>query len=316
MDNEMIMNAGRRDGPTPPRKQVGSWRTWRWTLGNYLFILPFMILFSIFVIGPILYAFYMSLHEWKVLARQHPFVGLENYRQLLKDDIWWIALRNSLYFAFLTSAVNTVFALFVAIGVSRPILGRDFYRFIFYAPVVLSVSAMGIIMSWMMNTQFGVINYFLIWFGLPPVKWLADTYLVVPSLSIATVWWGFGFPMLLYIAGLQGIPEHLYEAARIDGANSWRITWHITLPLMRPTIFFVAITQLIAHFQVFGQPLIMTNGGPGRASFTTIMYLYQTAWRFFRMGYGTTIAVGLAFVILFFTLLQFRLFGRQSVVEY
>ena len=300
----------------PSQKHAKTWRTWRWTLGNYLFILPFMTLFTIFVVGPILYAFYMSLHEWKILAPKHPFIGLQNYRFLLKDDIWWISLRNSLYFAFLTATFNTVFALIVAIGVSQPIRGRDFYRFIFYAPVVFSVSAMAIIMGWMMNTQFGVINYFLVWFGLPAVKWLANPALVIPSLSMASVWWGFGFPMLLYIAGLQGIPEFIYEAARIDGASSWRLTRHVTLPLMRPTIFFVAITQLIAHFQVFGQPLIMTGGGPGRASFTTIMYLYQTAWRFFRMGYGTTIAVALALVILFFTLLQIRFFGSESTIEY
>ncbi len=299
-----------------PQKSAGTWRTWRWTLGNYLFILPFMILFCTFIAGPILYSFYMSLHEWKILAPTRPFVGLSNFQSLLQDDIWWISLRNSLYFTFLTSASNTVFSLFVAIGVNQPIRGRDFYRFIFYAPVILSVSAMGIIMSWMMNTQFGVINYLLAWFGLPTIKWLADTNIVIPSLGLATIWWGFGFPMLIYIAGLQGIPAHLYEAARIDGANSWRLIWYITLPLMRPIIFFVAVTQLIAHFQVFGQPYVMTGGGPGRASFTTIMYLYQTAWRFFRMGYGTTIAMGLAFVILFFTLLQFRFFGRRSMVEY
>ncbi|GIV78793.1 sugar ABC transporter permease [Litorilinea aerophila] len=303
-------------GPPSGAPHRGTWRTRRWVLGNYLFILPFMLLFCTFTLAPILYSFYMSLHDWKMLAPERPFTGLRNFQLLLRDDIWWIALRNSLYFAFLTAIINTFFALVVAIGANQPIRGRDFFRFIYYAPVILSVSAMGIIMSWMMNTQFGVINYFLVWFGLPPVKWLADTRLVIPSLSLATVWWGFGFPMLIYIAGLQGIPAHLYEAARIDGASGWRLTWHITLPLMRPTIFFVAVTQLIAHFQVFGQPYIMTGGGPGRASFTTIMYLYQTAWRFFRMGYGTTIAIGLALVILFFTLLQFRFFGRQSIVEY
>ena len=293
-----------------------TWRTWRWTLGNYLFILPFMVFFSVFILLPILYAFYMSFHEWKILAPEHPFIGLQNFRSLFKDDLWWIALGNTLYFAFLTAILNTVFPLMVAIGVSQPIRGRDFYRFIFYAPVVLSVAVMGITAAWMMNTQFGIINYYLSWIGLPPVKWLADPSLVIPSISLATVWWGFGFPMLIYIAGLQGIPTHLYEAARIDGANGWQITWRITIPLMAPSIFFVAVTQLIAHFKVFGQPYIMTEGGPGRSSFTTIMYLYQTAWRFFRMGYGTTIAIGLAMVILFFTLVQFRFFGRRSTIEY
>lgn len=294
-----------------------TWRTPMYTLTNYLFILPFLILFVTFVAGPIFYSFWISLHDWKILAREQPFIGLANYINLMRDGIWWIALRNSLYFAFLTSIINTIFALVVAMLVNAPIRGRDFFRFVFYAPVVLSVAAMGIIMSWMMNTQFGIINYFLVWLGLAPVRWLADPNLVIPSLSLATVWWGFGFPMVIYLAGLQGIPDHLYEAARIDGANTWQTIRHITIPLMMPSIFFVFVTQLIAHFQVFGQPYIMTGGGgPGRSSYTVIIYLYQTAWRYFLMGYGAAIAVALALVILFFTLIQFRIFGRRSVIEY
>lgn len=302
----------RGDAKAKPR----TWRTWRWTLGNYLFILPFLIVFFTFTLGPILYSFYMSLHDWKILAPVHPFVGFQNFEALLGDDLWWLTLRNTLYFAFLTAIANTVFALIVAIAVNEPIRFRDFYRFIFYAPVVLSVAVAGVMGAWLFNTQFGIVNYFLVWMGLEPVKWLADVNLVIPSLSLVTVWWGFGFPMLIYIAGLQAIPDHLYEAARIDGADGWRLRRHITLPLMMPSIFFVAVTQLIAHFQVFGQPYIMTGGGPGRASYTVIMYLYQTAWRYFRMGYGTAIAIGLAVVILIFTLIQFRVFGRQSTVDY
>ncbi len=294
------------------RPSARTWRTWRWMLGNYLFIAPFMIYFCIFLAGPILYAIYMSLHEWKLLATEHPFVGFRNFSNLVTDDLWWLTLRNTLYFAFLTAIANTVFALGVAIAVNQPVRGRDFYRVIFYAPVILSVAVLGVIGRWMLNTQFGVVNFYLAWIGLPEVEWLSDPNLVIPSISLTTVWWGFGFPMLIYIAGLQGIPQHLYEAARLDGAGSWRLTRHITLPLMVPSIFFVAVTQLIAHFKIFGQPYIMTGGGPGRSSFTVIMYLYQTAWRYTRMGYATSIALGLAVVILFFTLLQLRFFSRQS----
>lgn len=293
-------------------KQTGTWRTWRWMLGNYLFIVPFFIFFLTFVLGPILYSFYMSLHRWEILAMDHPFVGLDNYVELLQDDLWWLSLRNTLYMAFLTAVFNTVFALAMAIAVHQPIRGRDFYRVVFYAPVLLSVSVMGILIGWMMNTQFGVINYFLTWLGLPAVPWLSSPAMVIPSISLATVWWTFGFPMLIYLAGLQNIPESLYEAAHIDGAGAWQRLRYVTLPLMRPTIFFVAVTQLIAHFQIFGQPYVMTAGGPGRASQTVVMYLYQTAWRFYRMGYGSALAIALAAVILFFTLLQFKFFGRES----
>lgn len=293
-----------------------TWRTWRWTLGNYLFILPFLILFLVFVLGPIVYSLSMSFTQWEILARDRPFVGLDNYRELLNDDLWWLSLRNTLYMGFLTAFVNTVFAFMVALSIDKPIRGRDLFRVIFYSPVVLSVAVMGIVLGWILNTQFGVLNYVLAWIGLPTVPWLADPNWVIPSISLATVWWTFGFPMLIYLAGLQGIPEALYEAARIDGAGPWKSLWYITVPLMRPTILFVAVTQLISHLQIFGQPYIMTGGGPGRASFTIIMYLYQTAWRFYRMGYGATLALALAVIILIFTVLQFRVLGRGGTVEY
>lgn len=298
------------------QKHVGTWRTWRYTLGNYLFILPFFFFFLTFILGPIIYAIYMSLHRWEILAPDKPFIGLQNFGELIYDDLWWLTLRNTLYMAFLIAIVNTVFALAVAIAVNQRVRGRDFYRVVFYGPVVLSVAAMGVVMKWVMNPQYGVINYMLAWVGLPTVPWLSSSWMVIPSVSLATVWWTFGFPMLIYLAGLQSIPEHLYEAAHIDGANAWRRILHITLPLMRPAIFFVTVTQLISHFKIFGQPYIMTEGGPGRSSYSVIMYLYQTAWRFYRMGYGTAIAVSLAIVILFFTLLQFRFFGRGSSAEY
>jgi multiple sugar transport system permease protein len=137
---------------------------------------------------------------------------------------------------------------------------------------------------------------------------------VLPALSLTTIWWGFGFPMLIFIAGLQGIPEYLYEAARIDGANGWRVFLRITLPLLRPTILFVTVTGVIAQFQVFGQPYIITSGGPGRASYTLIYYLYQMAWVAFRMGYGSAVAVSIAIIMAVITAVQFFLISRR--VEY
>jgi len=305
-----------QESATPTTEVPRSWRTWRWTLSNYLFILPFMILFLVFILGPIFYSLFMSFTRWEILALDHPFIGLDNYKELLNDDLWWLTLRNTLYMGGLTAFLNTIFAFFVALAVDQPIRGRHLFRVIFYSPVVLSVSVMGIVMGWIFNTQFGVLNYFVAWIGLPTIPWLSDPNWVIPSLSLATVWWTFGYPMLVYLAGLQSIPKSLYEAARIDGAGPWKTIWHITVPLMRPTILFVAVTQLISHLQIFGQPYIMTGGGPGRASFTIIQYLYQTAWRFFRMGYGSTIAIALAIIILIFTLLQFRFIGRGSAVEY
>jgi multiple sugar transport system permease protein len=290
----------------------GTWKDWRWYFGNFLFTVPFLLLFGIFTLGPIFYSGYMSLFDWEILAKTHRFIGLQNYVSLMNDSLWWLSLRNTMLFAFLTAGGNAIFALLVALAVNQPLLGRDFFRVLFYAPVVLSVAVMAIILGWILNTQFGVLNYLLIWAGFAPIPWLSSPRFVIPMLSVTTVWWTFGFPMLIYLTGLQNIPDTYYEAARIDGAGRVQLFRHITLPLLRPIVMFVAITQLISHFKIFGQPYIMTEGGPGRSSFMVIMYLYQTAWRFYRVGYGASIAMSLALVILFFTVLQLRFFGAGS----
>jgi multiple sugar transport system permease protein len=281
-------------------------------LMGYLFLAPFIFFFIIFTVRPVISGVWMSFHRYEILMPDTPFIGLDNYSELIDDNVWWTSLRNTALFATYTVIGNTIVSLLAALTVAQPIRGQGFYRVIFYAPVLMSVSVVGLLWGWLFNTQFGIINYALSVFGVSPIKWLADSKIVIPSLSASTIWWGFGFPMLIFLAGLQNIPGHLYEAAKIDGADALRRFRYITLPLLRPTILFVTVTQFIAHFQVFGQPYIMTNGGPGRSSYTVIMYLYQTAWRYFRMGYGSAIAVSLAMVIIFFTLIQFKFFGNRQ----
>lgn len=299
-----------------PDSRIKTWRSGWWVAKSYLFILPFMLFFSTFTLGPIFTAIYMSFHKWPILAKRHPFIGLDNYSALLRDGIWWQALRNTLYFAFLTALTTVAFSFAVAVGLNKPIRGRNVFRFLFYTPVVLSVAAMGIIMGWAFNTQFGLVNAAIRLFGFDGPNWLGDKYLVIPTLSLASVWWGFGGPMLIFLAGLQTLPRQLFEAAEIDGASSTQRFVKMTIPLMFPTIFFVSVTQLIAHLQVFGQSYLITSGGPGRESYTSIYYLYQTAWRYYKMGYGSTIAIGLAIVILIITLAQFKLSAKHNVVEY
>jgi multiple sugar transport system permease protein len=293
-----------------------TWRTPLYTAGNYLFILPFLAFFCVFMAGPIVYSFVMSLHDWPILAKSHPFVGLRNYGDLLSDKIWWQALRNTLYFAVATASGTTLFAFLVAHSVNKPIKGTNAYRFVFYTPVVISVAAMGIVMGWTFSTQYGIVNALLGAIGLSPVNWLGEKALVIPTLSVASIWWGFGGPMLIYLAALQNIPKELYEASAIDGASRAQMTSRITLPLMLPSFFFVLVTQLIAHLQVFGQSYLITGGGPGRESYTSVYYLYQTAWRYYRMGYGCSIAIGLAMVIMAVTALQFRFAGDRARVTF
>ncbi|MCA0457724.1 MAG: sugar ABC transporter permease [Chloroflexi bacterium] len=283
----------------------------RETIAAYAFLAPFIIFFSVFVIRAIFSAVNMSFYEYALLKPVRPYVGLGNYQELFSDYVWWIAVKNTIIFTVLTVAGTTTVALVSAVAVTQPIKGANFFRVLLYMPQLLSVGVVGLIWVWLLSTQFGVINYFLGFIGISPINWLGDEYTVIPALSLTTIWWGFGFPMLIFIAGLQGIPEHLYEAARIDGASGRQLFFYITLPLLRPTILFVTVTGVIAQFQVFGQPFIMTTGGPGRASYTVIYYLYEIAWRSFRMGYGSAVAVALAVIMAVFTLFQFRVLGQR-----
>jgi multiple sugar transport system permease protein len=293
-----------------------SWRTGRYIAGNYLFILPFLAFFLAFTAIPIVQAVFMSLFDWPMLGKKRNFIGLQNFIKLMDDGIWWQALRNTLFFAAMTAGGLTAFSLFVSLQLNKRGKGRNLYRFLFYIPVVLSVAAMGIVIGWSFSTQYGLVNALLGTIGIPQINWLGEKELVIPTLAIATLWWGFGGPMLIYLAGLQGIPKQLYEAAEIDGASQFTTTRKITLPLMAPSIFFVLVTQVIAHIQVFGQSYLITGGGPGRESYTSIFYLYQTAWRYYRMGYGSSIAISLAVIILVLTLFQFVVNRRRNEVEY
>ena len=304
---------------TPPEKPKRGFpieidlkrREW---IAAYLFLAPFMLFFIVFVVRAIIAAVEMSLYDWQILRPARPFVGLDNYNELLNDSVWWIALKNTLVFTIMTVVGSTILALVSALAVTRPIKGQGFFRVLLYMPSLFSIGAVGLIWVWLLNTQFGVVNYLLSFIGIRPVNWLGEPELVLPALSLTTIWWTFGFPMLIFIAGLQAIPEQLYEAARIDGANGLQIFWKITLPLLRPTLLFVTVTGVIGHFQVFGQPAIMTTGGPGRSSYTVIYYLYQIAWTAFRMGYGAAVAVALAFIMAIMTLFQFVFINRR--VEY
>ncbi|MBP7963734.1 MAG: sugar ABC transporter permease [Caldilineaceae bacterium] len=282
-------------------------------LPNYLFVLPHFFFFAVFLLYPIFRGAQISLFDWKIMLKDQNFIGIANYEALLKDKIFWQALSNTTYFMALTVVINVVLALMVATGLKHSFIGGDFLRVLFYAPGILSVSVLGIIGIRVWDTQIGIVNYVVttLLHG-PRISWLGNPDIVIPSLSITTVWWTFGFPMLVFIAGLHNIPEALYEAAKIDGAGPLKTFRHITLPLIMPTMLFVVVTQFIGHMQVFAQPYIISGGGPGNSSRSATMYLYETAWKFFRFGYASAVSVVLAAVMIVVTVILFSIMRRRT----
>ncbi|MDQ3813598.1 MAG: sugar ABC transporter permease [Armatimonadota bacterium] len=291
-----------------------------------LFALPHLILFATFVLGPVLYGFYISLHRWHVLSKAHPFVGFSNYGAALSDDIFWVALRNTIYFVLLVVPAGNLVSLLLALGLYSVKRFRSFYTVAFYLPVVISIAVVAVLWRWLYNTEIGLLNMYLAavvnglrGLGLPlaayePVPWLSNPSWVMPSIALMSIWWGAGGNMVLYLAGLNNIPDDYYEAAVIDGANAWQRFRHITWPLLKPTTLFCLVFSVLGAFQIFGQTYVLfaPGSGPARSGLTLALYMYQQGFNQYEIGYGAAIAYLLFAIVLVLTLIQFRLLAGDE----
>lgn len=288
-------------------------RRHRESIAAWMFLLPSLIPFVVFVAGPLLAAVALSFAKYDILTPPS-FAGLANFEKFFNDPRLLTIYKNTVVYVLGTVGAETVIALLLAVATNRVLPGllRYIFRTTYFFPVLTSLASVSIVWGYLFHTNFGVINYYLQLLGGPAVPWLTSSDWAMVSLIILGVWKGLGFSYILFVAGLQNIPRHLYEAAAIDGAGPISTFRNITLPMLSPTMFFAVVISLINGFQIFDSPYIMTQGGPGDATRTVAMYLHEQGFRFFDMGYAATIALSLFVVILILTLVQFR-FGRSWV---
>lgn len=293
------------------RGAMGWFRTLRGrrTLIGYIFISPFILGVLFWVLIPALTAIWLVFHDWNLISPAR-YSGLDNISRLGGDKLFWQALKVTTIYTVFSVPLSLIISFSLALLINQQIRGIALFRTIYYLPSIMPVVAAAVLWSWIFNTEFGLLNILLRYLGLPKIAWLQEPEWALPAFILMSLW-SVGAPMIIFLAGLQGIPEVLYEAAKIDGAGRWAQLRHITIPLMSPTIFFNLVIGIINSFQAFTAALIMTGGGPQNATLFFVLYLYQVGFRFLEMGYAATLSWVLFFVIMVMTWLVFKTMGRQ-----
>lgn len=273
----------------------------REALEGYLALLPWAIGFILFTAIPIGFTIYYSLTEW-VIVRPPEWIGLENYeRMFTRDPLFWQSLQVTLTYVLISLPLKLVLGLMLALLLNIKLPGMNIYRTVFYFPAVISGVAVSLMWMWLLQPDTGVINTLLSYVGIRGPNWFWDPDWALPSVAMMSIW-KVGGAAIIYLAGLQNIPPHLYEAAKIDGASSWRSFWGITLPLLTPTLFFQLVIELIDSFRIFTEAFVITQGGPLKATYFYLWYFYEEAFRNFNMGYASALALILTLIIMLTTM--------------
>ncbi len=292
-------------------EMVATRRTTEGTVARaaWWFLAPALVLIGVFFFVPVAASFLLSITDFDIYAvgdlANARFVGARNYTALMSNPLFWTALQNTFYFALVGGPLTVAVSLGAALLVNAKIVRyKSVFRTLYFVPFVTTLVAVAIVWRYLYHPQYGLLNYALGAFGVGPINWLGDPNWAMPSIILLAVWKNFGYNMLIFIAGLQSIPEELYEAASIDGAGPVRKFWHVSLPMLAPTFFFVGVVTMIGYFQLFAEPYVMTQGGPLRATTSLVLMMYEEGFRWWRMGTAAAIAFILFVLILAWTLLQ------------
>ena len=270
-----------------------------------LFCLPFMIVFALFLLFPMLFGLFIGFFDWDILSTR-TWTGFGNYVKLFKDATFYSSLGHTLVFVLVSTPLLLVTGFLMALLVTSRSPLKDAAENIFFLPYILSITVIGTLWAWLLQKNYGIVNQFIKLFGGEPIGWLTDTKYAMTSIIATTVWWTAGFNMVLFSAGIKQISSEIYDAVKIDGANYVQTVFHITLPLVRPTTALCLILQIIASFNIFGQVYVMTGGGPHGSTRVLVQYIYETGFKYFKMGYSSAMAYVLFFIILIISLFQYK----------
>jgi multiple sugar transport system permease protein len=273
-------------------------------IAAYLFLAPWLFGFVVFTAGAMLFSLGLSFFQSDLLSGTK-FIGLGNYQQLLQDDLFKKSVLVTTIYTFLTVPIGTILALAIAMMLNQKVIALGFWRTAYYLPAVVSGIAVALIWSWVLQPEYGLLNNFLRAAGIQGPRWLLSEDTAIFGLVMVALW-GTGTNMLLYLAGLQSIPTELHEAAKIDGAGAWAGFWHVTLPLLTPTVFFNVIINIIGSYQAVETALILTDGGPNNATLTMVLYLYRNAFQLFKFGYASAIGWALFALVMMLAFIVIR----------
>lgn len=285
---------------------------------GWLFVSPALLTIGLFFLVPVVAALFLSFTDFDIYAlrtlENARLVGLDNYVALLRDPLFWTALKNTLHFVLVGGPLSVAVSLGAALLVNaRLVRFKGFFRTVYFAPVVTTLVAVAVVWRYIYHPRSGLLNYALGFLGIGPIDWLGDPAWAMPSIILLAVWKNFGYNMVIFIAGLQAIPDDFYEAAELDGAGPWQQFRHITLPALAPTFLFVGLLTMIGYFQLFAEPYVMTQGGPLHATYSVVLFMYEQGFRWWNMGFAAAIAFVLFLIILAATLLQLRLQPRGEI---